>query len=130
MYDGVFLTALALHEVGKAKVVTTDKELSCSKSKSWADNNRKIRGTFDTSNTHIHDRSISWLGTGISIKVAGLIFFYLLSLPSLFNKNKTPFKLNWITTLRVETSVIFNRFLWCSLSRPHFPLCNCSLYMN
>ena len=37
MYDGVFLTALALHEVGKAKVVTTDKELSCSKSKSWAD---------------------------------------------------------------------------------------------
>ena len=37
MYDGVFLAALALHEVGKAKVVTTDKELSCSKSKSWAD---------------------------------------------------------------------------------------------
>ena len=37
MYDGVFLAALALHEVGKARVVTTDKELSCSKSKSWAD---------------------------------------------------------------------------------------------
>lgn len=37
MYDGVFLASLALHEVGKAKVVTTDKELSCSKTKSWAD---------------------------------------------------------------------------------------------
>lgn len=37
MYDGVFLAALTLHEVGQAKDVTTDKDLSCSKSKSWAD---------------------------------------------------------------------------------------------
>lgn len=37
MYDGVFLAAHALDEVGKAKQISTDKELSCSKSKSWAD---------------------------------------------------------------------------------------------
>jgi len=33
----------------------------------------RIGGKIDTSNTYIHDRSLSWLGTGTSIKkVAGL----------------------------------------------------------
>jgi hypothetical protein len=30
------------------------------------------RGKLDTSNTHIHERSLSWLGTDTSIKVVGL----------------------------------------------------------
>jgi len=30
------------------------------------------RGKIDTLNTQIHDRSVSWLGTGTSIKVAGI----------------------------------------------------------
>ena len=36
--------------------------------------NRKIvyRGHIDTPNTHIHDRSLHWLGTGISIKGDGV----------------------------------------------------------
>ena len=35
---------------------------------------RKIveRGKTDTSNTHIHDRSLSWLGTFSSIKSGGV----------------------------------------------------------
>ena len=36
--------------------------------------NRKIveRGTTDTPNRQLHDRSLSWLGTGISIKSGGV----------------------------------------------------------
>ena len=36
--------------------------------------NRKIveRGQVDTPNTHIHDQSLSWLGTGTSIKRGGV----------------------------------------------------------
>ena len=39
---------------------------------------RKIveRGKTDTPNTHIHDRSLSWLGTFSSIKVAGISWLY------------------------------------------------------
>ena len=37
--------------------------------------NRKIteRDQIDTTNTHIHDRSFSWLGTSTSIKSGGII---------------------------------------------------------
>ena len=37
--------------------------------------NRKIteRGKIDTFSTHIHDRSLSWLGTNTSIKSGGVI---------------------------------------------------------
>jgi hypothetical protein len=31
------------------------------------------RGKFDTPNTQIHDRSLSWLGTGTSIKRGGVM---------------------------------------------------------
>ena len=44
--------------------------------------NRKIveRDKIDTPSTQIHDRSLSWLGTGISLqyKVTGLSWFYAL----------------------------------------------------
>jgi len=30
------------------------------------------RGKFDTPNTHFHDRSLSWLGTGTPIQSVGV----------------------------------------------------------
>ena len=32
------------------------------------------KGKIDTPNTHIHDRSLPWLGTGTSIKSGGVNF--------------------------------------------------------
>ena len=34
------------------------------------------RGKFDTPNTQIHDRSLSWLGTGTSIKRGGVMLVW------------------------------------------------------
>jgi len=34
--------------------------------------NHRNRGKINTSNTHIHNHSLSWVGTGTSEKVAGL----------------------------------------------------------
>jgi hypothetical protein len=34
--------------------------------------NRRNRGKIDTSNIHIHDRLLSWLGTGTSMKCGGI----------------------------------------------------------
>ena len=31
-------------------------------------NRRNLRGVIDIPNTHVHDRSLSWLGTDTSIK--------------------------------------------------------------
>jgi hypothetical protein len=36
----------------------------------------KHRGKIDTRNTHIHDRSLPWLGIGTSIQVCGVKLNY------------------------------------------------------
>jgi len=43
------------------------------------------RGKIDTPKTRIHDRSLSWLGTGISIKCVGIkLVLWTLTLYDLF----------------------------------------------
>ena len=41
------------------------------------------RAKLDTPSTHIHDRSLSWLGTGMSIKSDGVSKIIILSLTSI-----------------------------------------------
>ena len=48
------------------------------------------RGKHDTTNTHIHERSLSWLGTGTSIKRSGVnlvLCVQTLEIPQIKNTN-------------------------------------------
>ena len=41
----------------------------CQNSTKFQEKNRRNRGKFDTPKTQIHDHSLSWIGSGTSIKV-------------------------------------------------------------
>lgn len=48
------------------------KETKIAPSKHFNKKTRRSRGQTDTSNTHLHDRPLSWIGTGTSIKSGGV----------------------------------------------------------